>query len=182
MPRPATGADIGSSSAKLVSGEVKGNSFTVRSFTFALNGDGTLEGGWRALGELGKVGTVRVGLNGREVNLRYTRVPRLPDWQLKRLMRFETEEIGGQSEADVASDFNVLPVLVSCAIVHPPPAIRLTPDKAVLVRFRRADLFRASSFEKWPFVPSRIGGSQARAVARVRRITIRGAAAASGPR
>ena len=55
------------------------------------------------------LGTVRVGVNGRDLNVRYTRVPRLPDWQLRRLMRFETDEIGGQSESEVASDFNVLP-------------------------------------------------------------------------
>jgi Tfp pilus assembly PilM family ATPase/Tfp pilus assembly protein PilN len=43
------------------------------------------------------------------MNLRYTRVPRVPDWQLRRLMRFEVEEVGGTSGAAVASDFNLLP-------------------------------------------------------------------------
>jgi hypothetical protein len=51
----------------------------------------------------------RIGLTGRDVNLRYTRVPRVPDWQLRKLMRFEVEEIGDQSGSEVASDFNLLP-------------------------------------------------------------------------
>jgi Tfp pilus assembly PilM family ATPase/Tfp pilus assembly protein PilN len=53
----------------------------------------------------------KVGITGREMNLRYTRVPRVPDWQLRRLMRFEVEEVGGSSGVEVASDFNLLPDL-----------------------------------------------------------------------
>jgi hypothetical protein len=107
MPK-ASGVDIGTAAAKWVAGEVKGTTFVVHAFALGENGDGTVAGGWAALaGE--KLGKARVGLNGRDLNLRYTRVPRLPDWQLRRLMRFETDEIGGQSESEVASDFNVLP-------------------------------------------------------------------------
>jgi Tfp pilus assembly PilM family ATPase len=110
MARFGSGVDIGTRSAKWLAGEVKGSSFVVRSFAWADNPQGTLESGWAALrGE--KLGSARIGINGRDLNLRYTRVPRLPDWQLRRLMRFESEEIGGQSEAEVASDFNVLPEL-----------------------------------------------------------------------
>ena len=103
-----SGVDVGTSSVKWLAGELKGTTFVVESFVVAPNEDGTAAGGWAALaGE--KLGRVRVGVNGRDLNVRYTRVPRLPDWQLRRLMRFETEEIGGQSESRVASDFNVLP-------------------------------------------------------------------------
>lgn len=105
-----SGVDVGTSASKWIAGELKGSTFVVHSFVLADNEDGSLGGGWAALsGE--KLGGVRVGLNGRDLNVRYTRVPRLPDWQLRRLMRFETDEIGGQSEAEVASDFNVLPEL-----------------------------------------------------------------------
>jgi len=66
---------------------------------------------WSA-GEAGfKLGLSRVGLTGRDVNIRYTRVPRVPDWQLRKLMRFEVEEVGDTSGATVASDFNLLPAL-----------------------------------------------------------------------
>jgi len=103
-----SGVDIGTASAKWLSGELKGTTFTVHSFVLDENEDGSVAGGWAVLaGE--KLGSARVGVNGRDLNMRYTRVPRLPDWQLRRLMRFETEEIGGQSESEVASDFNVLP-------------------------------------------------------------------------
>jgi Tfp pilus assembly PilM family ATPase len=52
---------------------------------------------------------VRIGLSGKDVNIRYVRVPRVPDWQLRNLMRFEVAEIGDQSGSEVASDFNLLP-------------------------------------------------------------------------
>jgi type IV pilus assembly protein PilM len=103
-----SGVDIGTAGAKWLTGELSGSTFVVRSFALGDNEDGSVAGGWAALAGA-KLGNVRVGLNGRDLNVRYTRVPRLPDWQLRRLMRFETDEIGGQSESEVASDFNVLP-------------------------------------------------------------------------
>jgi len=109
MARTASGIDVGSATVKYLRGEVKGNTFIVRGFLVASNAAGTVESGWEALSGVSKPGATRVGISGREVNLRYTRVPRLPDWQLRKLMRFETEEIGGQSDSPVASDFNVLP-------------------------------------------------------------------------
>lgn len=109
MARTATGIDIGSATAKLLRGEVKGNSFVVTGFALAANPDGTLESGWHALEPGFKPTACRIGLTGRDVNARYTRVPRVPDWQLRKLMKFEAAEIGGQSESTVASDFNVLP-------------------------------------------------------------------------
>ena len=53
-----------------------------------------------------KVTSARVGLTGRGVNVRYTRVPRVPDWQLRKLMRFEVEEIGGFSAHADASELH----------------------------------------------------------------------------
>ncbi|MEM7306036.1 MAG: pilus assembly protein PilM [Planctomycetota bacterium] len=109
MAKTATGIDVGTSTAKVLRGHVKGNSFLVDGFAVAPNPSGDIDGGWGAL-ELGfKPNNARVGVTGREVNIRYTRVPRVPDWQLRKLMRFETEEIASQADAGVASDFNVLP-------------------------------------------------------------------------
>ena len=109
MTKTATGIDIGSSTVKLVRGEVKGTSFVLREFTVIPNADGSIAGGWGALGGGWKPKSARVGVTGRDVNVRYVRVPRVPDWQLRKLMHFEAAEIGGQSDAAVASDFNVLP-------------------------------------------------------------------------
>ena len=103
-----SGVDVGTAGAKWLTGELSGSTFVVRGFALGENEDGSIAGGWDALAGA-KLGSVRVGLNGRDLNVLYTRVPRLPDWQLRRLMRFETDEIGGQSESEVASDFNVLP-------------------------------------------------------------------------
>jgi Tfp pilus assembly PilM family ATPase len=109
MARMATGVDIGTSTAKLIRGQVKERTFVVSDFMVGSNPDGSLAGGWNALEGLKRRGKLRVGLTGREFNVRYTRVPRLPDWQLRKLMRFEAAEVGGQSDTDVSSDFNVLP-------------------------------------------------------------------------
>jgi type IV pilus assembly protein PilM len=111
MGRKATGIDVGSSSVRLVSGEVKGTSFVMSDFVAVPNPKGTLAAGWEALAGAARPRSARIGLSGRDVNVRYTRVPRMPDWQLKKLMRFEAEEVGGQSETRVASDFNLLPEL-----------------------------------------------------------------------
>ena len=109
MAKTATGIDVGTRTAKVLRGHVKGNTFVVSGFGVARNESGDPPGGWGAL-DLGfKPGSARIGVTGREVNIRYTRVPRVPDWQLRKLMRFETEEIASQADAGVASDFNILP-------------------------------------------------------------------------
>jgi type IV pilus assembly protein PilM len=111
MARQAIGVDVGASGARLVAGTVKGTSFVLSDFRSIPvgGGDAGIAGGWSGLAGLGRVGRARVGVSGKDVNLRYTRVPRLPDWQLKRFMRFEVDEIGEQSGAEVASDYNLLP-------------------------------------------------------------------------
>lgn len=117
MTKTATGIDVGRSTAKALRGRLKGNTFEVQGVCVAANdgggsGDaGAIGRGWAALAEElpFKPGACRVGLSGKDVNVRYTRVPRLPDWQLRNLMRFEVAEIGDQSGAEVASDFNLLP-------------------------------------------------------------------------
>lgn len=51
-----------------------------------------------------------LGLSGRDLILRYTQVPPVPDWRLKMLMEFEIGELAGKSGGDVASDYTVLAV------------------------------------------------------------------------
>lgn len=111
MARVATGIDIGSRTNKFVRGQYKGGKFQLTEFAVAPHSAGNVAEAWSA-GEAGfKLGLSRVGLTGRDVNIRYTRVPRVPDWQLRKLMRFEVEEVGGSSGAAVASDFNLLPAM-----------------------------------------------------------------------
>lgn len=111
MARTVTGIDIGLRSAKFLRGFYKGNTFHVTEFAATPVSSKEIVEGWSAAEPGFKLQNARVGLTGRDVNIRYTTVPRMPDWQLKNLMRFEVEEIGDQSGAGVASDFNLLPQL-----------------------------------------------------------------------
>ena len=109
MARTTTGIDVGLRSAVVIRGQYKGNTFHVSDFAVEPNEGSGTEDGWKSLEPGFKPTTARIGLTGRDVNLRYVRVPQVPDWQLRKLMRFEVEDIGGQSGEGVASDFNLLP-------------------------------------------------------------------------
>ena len=111
MGKLVTGVDVGSSSSVFLRGKTKGNRFALTDFWAESHGAGEIPQAWSHAQPNFKPGASCVGLSGREVNIRYTQVPRLPDWQLRKLMRFEVEEIGGQAGAEMASDFNVLPEL-----------------------------------------------------------------------
>ncbi|MFT7667358.1 MAG: Tfp pilus assembly PilM family ATPase [Planctomycetota bacterium] len=109
MARTTTGIDVGSSSAVYIRGQYKGGTFHVSDFAVdSVEGEGAASG-WQALDAQLKPKKATVGLTGRDLNLRYVRVPQVPDWQLRKLMRFEVEDIGGQTGDGVASDFNLLP-------------------------------------------------------------------------
>jgi Tfp pilus assembly PilM family ATPase len=114
MARTATGIDVGSRTAIALRGQYKGNTFHATGFVVAENDGGEPADAYVALApELKAAGfkptNARVAVSGRDVNVRYTRVPEVPDWQLRNLMRFEVQEIGDQSGSEVASDFNLLP-------------------------------------------------------------------------
>ena len=111
MPRNVTGVDVGLRSSVFLKGHWKGNTFHVSDFAASSHRAEDLAGAWAASAPGFKATDARVGLTGRNVNVRYTRVPRVPDWQLRKLMSFEVAEIGDQSGSAVASDFNLLPSL-----------------------------------------------------------------------
>ena len=111
MAKTVTGIDVGSRSSQAIRGQYKGNTFHVAGFAAWDNPSGKLEDAWAQAQLPFKPGATAVGLTGKDVNIRYTRVPRVPDWQLRNLMRFEVAEIGDQSGSEVASDFNLLPEL-----------------------------------------------------------------------
>ncbi len=109
MARTTTGIDVGLSTAVVIRGAYKGNTFHVSGFAVEPNESHDPRKGWEELAPGFKPTSARIGITGRELNLRYVRVPRVPDWQLRKLMRFEVEDVGGQSGDEVASDFNLLP-------------------------------------------------------------------------
>jgi type IV pilus assembly protein PilM len=53
-------------------------------------------------------GPVLFGLSGKDLIVRYTHAPRVPDWRLEMLMRFEIQEVAEQSGGDVAADWALL--------------------------------------------------------------------------
>jgi type IV pilus assembly protein PilM len=61
-----------------------------------------------ALSSLGASGRTVLGLSGKDLIVRYTRAPRVPDWRLEMLMRFEIEEVAEQSGGDVAAAWALL--------------------------------------------------------------------------
>jgi len=110
MARTAIGVDVGSRSAVALKGVWKGGTFHLSGAAVGdTAGARDVESRWSALAPSFKLGGARVGVSGKDVNIRYTRVPEVPDWQLRNLMRFEVQEIGDQSGSEVASDFNLLP-------------------------------------------------------------------------
>ena len=111
MSKLICGIDVGTSSSIFLRGRSKGTRFSITDFWAGSHSSSDVGSAWAGAKVDFKPGLSCVGLSGRELNIRYTEVPRLPDWQLRKLMRFEVEEIGGQAGAEMASDFNVLPEL-----------------------------------------------------------------------
>lgn len=110
MKKEGLGVTIGSHSLRAVKLRKKGPmSYVVqRVFSDRLD-DSTRAVAGRALQARGFKGTpATVGLTGRDVIIRYTQVPPVPDWRLRNLMRFEVEEVSSQSGGDVSADFRKL--------------------------------------------------------------------------
>jgi Tfp pilus assembly PilM family ATPase len=106
------GVTIGSHSVRAVEVRKKGPIWQVVRAT-AADLEGADEGARMlaanaALASAGMKGPALVGLSGKDLIVRYTRVPRVPDWRLDMLMRFEIREVAEQSGGDVAADWALL--------------------------------------------------------------------------
>jgi len=55
-------------------------------------------------------GAALVGVSGRDLIMRYTHVPPVPDWRLEMLMNFEIQEVSEQSGGDVSAAYAQLEV------------------------------------------------------------------------
>src|SRR5688572_21480371 len=56
-----------------------------------------------ALKTAGAKSKALVGLSGKDLIIRYTQVPPVPDWRLEMLMNFEIQEVSEQSGGDVSA-------------------------------------------------------------------------------
>ncbi|MCK6459316.1 MAG: pilus assembly protein PilM [Planctomycetes bacterium] len=110
MASQAVGIDIGSHAVKVAVLERKGaTTKALRLFRATLAGDtdpARVQGAIQRGGIRGGKGLL--GITGRDLIIRYTHVPPVPDWRLKLLMQFEINEVSGQSGGQVAADYRRL--------------------------------------------------------------------------
>lgn len=110
MANQAVGIDIGSHAVKIAVLERKGTATrAIRLFRGVVAGDADparVQGALQRSGIRGGRGLL--GITGKDLIIRYTHVPPVPDWRLKLLMQFEINEVGGQSGGQVAADYRRL--------------------------------------------------------------------------
>ena len=110
MASQAIGIDIGGHAVKVAVVQKKGAvTKAVRLFRATLSGDTDavrIQGALKRAGITG--GPALLGITGRDLIIRYTHVPPVPDWRLKLLMQFEINEVSGQSGGEVAADYRRL--------------------------------------------------------------------------
>ena len=100
MASKGTGLDVSGRVGRLLTGRKKGIAFQVLHYE-----EFDLATGRPAV----PVGKAYLGLTGRDLTLKYTKVPQVPDWQLHRLIDFEVQEIASQAKNPLSSDYNLLP-------------------------------------------------------------------------
>lgn len=109
MATTGLGVTIGSHSLRAVKLRRKGAGFVVQKVFSERVDEATRPAAGRALAARGLTGAgVTLGLTGRDVIIRYSQVPPVPDWRLKTLMKFEVDEVGSQSGGDVSADYRRL--------------------------------------------------------------------------
>jgi len=105
MAGKTTAVDVGSHTIKAI--EVKAGKQGI-----AILGFGAVPAaeGAAGLASLGlSLGGAISGLAGREMTLRYNRVPPTPDHQLRKLMDLEIQDLSAQSGGGLSADYNLLP-------------------------------------------------------------------------
>jgi Tfp pilus assembly PilM family ATPase len=117
MAAVGTGVTIGSRTIRVV--EVrrqKAGAWQVTKALIAPVSDGSASDARRAaeakaaLQTAGAKGRTLVGLSGKDLIIRYTQVPPVPDWRLEMLMNFEIQEVSEQSGGDVSAAYAPLAI------------------------------------------------------------------------
>ena len=136
MSQRVVGLDVGGDTTRVVEGRVKGGVFEIHQAAEFPSEDLVTN-----LGELGlkKLPAV-VGVTGRDMILRTTYVPPVPDWQLKELMAYEVDDIAEQSGDALVADFELLGGL---AAMGDEDLVLLALVRDSLVQERNAELSAA---------------------------------------
>ena len=110
------GIDLGHKDIKVVAGRKKGHVFELhRAFSIPVDSsedpeDSILAATARLKEALGKAPGARFGVSGRDLIIRYTQVPQVPLWRLRRLMQFELHEMAEQAGDRLAADYNLISI------------------------------------------------------------------------
>lgn len=138
MAKIGIGIDCGVDSLKVVAGREKGGLFQVlkaaaidRAGSNGLVELNRLLQGWNLKGE------AILGVTGRDMIIRYTQIPPMPDWRLRQVMGFEIADLANQSGGDLSADFNRLDIASS---LSDDETILLTLIKNSLIQERTAAL------------------------------------------
>jgi type IV pilus assembly protein PilM len=130
MAARGLGLDEGSATIKAVEVEKRGATFVpVKAVALAAADEGGFDPGalGAALKQAGvKSGDAVLGLTGKDLVIKYQQVPAVPDFQLRKIVQFELDEIRRQSGDDLAADYNVMQV-----------AADLTSDDIVMLALTR---------------------------------------------
>ena len=117
MAALGTGVSIGSRTIRVLQvRQQKDETWQVQKALIApLDGEDVPDGrriaeGRSALQSAGVKGRALVGLSGRDLIMRYTAVPPVPDWRLEMLMNFEIQEVSEQSGGDVSAAYAKLDI------------------------------------------------------------------------
>ena len=138
MAKIGIGIDCGVDTLKVVAGREKSGIFQVLQSavvdTAGSDGLADLSGllsGWGIRGE------AILGVTGRDMIIRYTQIPPMPDWRLRQVMGFEIADLANQSGGDLSADFNRLDIDSS---LSDDETILLTLIKNSLIQERTAAL------------------------------------------
>jgi type IV pilus assembly protein PilM len=132
MSDRVVGLDIGGTITRIVEGRMRKGAFEIR--RTAVVRSASLPAALREAGLKGCRAVV--GVTGRDMILRMTQVPPVPQWQLRELMGFEIEDIAEQSGDELSADFNML----TGATLH-------SEDEMVLLALVRDSLIAERSAE-----------------------------------
>ncbi|MCU0726415.1 MAG: pilus assembly protein PilM [Planctomycetes bacterium] len=148
MAGTGTGVVLGSHSVKVVQARVKGSVVRLsRVANLKLDSemaerplDGAKVDRLAGLlaGAAARGGRTALGLTGRDLIVRYTHVPPVPDWRLAMLMKFEIEEVSEQSGGEVSADWARLE-LPESASADNTVLVALTKNAALLPRISVLD-------------------------------------------